>query len=195
MKNAFLLALPFALIACDSGGGSSSSSGSPIESQGPPSNPEDATGENTASPTDSGADESLEATYRNEIFSLINDERTAVGLSALTSDSSLDSLADGHNEYMEEQAALSPGSGILISHDNFQERANSAFDQGFVSFGENVGAVRGYSASQVAAAIVEGWNESPPHRTSIEGDFTHTGVGVLVDTTDGTIYATQLFAR
>jgi uncharacterized protein YkwD len=49
----------------------------------------------------------------------------------------------------------------------------------------------GYSTAE---SVSEGWVNSSGHKKNIEGDYTHTGVGIATST-DGTIYYTQIFIK
>lgn len=197
IKYAFLLALPLALVACDGGGGSGSDSAS-IQTDGPPSNENAASGQNDSNDlafTLAGADEALESTYEAEIIALINEARSSLGLptATLIEDEALSELARGHSAFLE-TGETNP-TQIIVNHVNFQERADSAFALEYTFYAENVAGVRGYAEDEVAEQIVEGWLNSPSHFEAIQDNFTNTGVGVSVDTVSGIIYATQLFTR
>ena len=142
---------------------------------------------------ESGADISLEAVYEAEVFDDINAERVARGLPALALDSLLTSLAEAHNENLISRANV--GGVIQIDHDGAPARAQEAFDSGAVAYGENIAGIRGFGEALVADTFVQGWVNSPGHFVNLTGDFTITGVAVTVDERDGTIYATQIFAR
>ena len=188
-----ILAGVLGLVSCDSGGDSNSQNAN--QTVTPPNNLTNASTNNTTNPTNSGANAALIATYQAELFAKINAERTSASLVALIDDPRLTALGDNHNLYMAQQAQASGSSAIQINHDNFQDRANTAFTYGYNFVGENVGALRGFPQSQVTDTLVTGWNNSPGHRANIVGDFTHTGISVYIDPTDNTIYATQIFAR
>ncbi len=166
-----------------------------LEAVEPPTDLSNASNENTEGDFVSGVDKELEDLYEAEVFNKINNSRIAQGMSILLFDSSLALLAEEHNEYMQQQAETASTLDILISHDNFSYRASQAFSFGFTRVGENVGAVRGYASGEVTNFLVIGWNSSAGHRENITGDYSHTGISVLVDPRDNTIYATQLFAK
>ena len=119
----------------------------------------------------------------------INRARKREGARALRSMDRLREIARAHSADMakrrffahESPDGLSPG-----------DRARS----GGVSFqivGENIG--KSDDMDDPVAAIVDGWLNSPGHRTNLmNSTFTHTGVGVALDD-DGMIYFTQLFIR
>lgn len=80
-----------------------------------------------------------------------------------------------------------------FGHDRFEERAARAREAtGATRLAENV-AVNTYSAPEAGERAVEGWMESPAHRSNILGDFQLTGVGA-VRSASGTFFITQLFA-
>ncbi len=191
--GAFSLGFASFLTSCDgssSGGGSNDSADIEL-----PDNPDDANDENTGTgATNSGANSGLEQSYGVQVFNGINSERTSTGLNALTRDSQMDALAASHNAYLIGQSSGS-GGNIQTNHDNAQSRADANTARGFIKFGENTGGIRGYASSVVASTFVDGWVASPGHYTNIIGDYTHTGVAVTVDTRDGTIYSTQIFAK
>ena len=128
------------MVACDSGGESAVEANRVVI---PPENISEAANVNPISPTISGAEVSLEGVYQSEILEKINADRAAVSLNTLVSDSRLISLGQQHNLYLAQQAQASGSSEIEISHDNFNERAEDAFDYGYNLVGENVGGIRG----------------------------------------------------
>lgn len=77
-----------------------------------------------------------------------------------------------------------------ISHDNFGIRSNGIKrTEGAESVGENV-AYGFYDAK----ALVAAWLNSPSHRQVMEGNYTHTGFGVMQND-QGSYYFTQIFYR
>jgi len=135
------------------------------------------------------------ARVTTEITQGINDARVDRGLTALTYDENLADIALDHCEYLASQAPEN-AVPIQISHDNFETRAEQVFTNGYIFVGENVAGQRSYPEDQITSIFVDGWLNSPGHLENIEtAGFTHTGVGVLVDERDGTIYATQIFGE
>lgn len=184
------------IVSCDSGSDSNDSNANASNvTVAPPSDLSGVVETNTTSPTNSGSVVSLQATYQSEILTAINAQRASIGLPALVEDTRITSLAAEHNQNMADATIASGGSAILISHDGFTARATQIFSFGYNRAGENVAANRGFDSSQVASALVSSWVNSAEHLANINGDFTHTGVAVLVDTRDNTVYATQLFAN
>ena len=76
-----------------------------------------------------------------------------------------------------------------LNHDNFAVRARALKDRGAVSVGENV--AWGYTSAE---NVVAAWLNSPSHRSTIEGNYTHSGFGVIMNDR-GNYYYTQLFYR
>ena len=139
--------------------------------------------------TDDGetlAEENIEIeetlTISESILKLVNDHRQSIGKLALTRNSTADDLAADHTNYMIAQKR--------ISHDNFSDRFQSL--QQYVNAraaGENV--AYGYPDAET---VMEGWLNSPGHKTNIEGDFTHIGIAAIKNS-QGVYYYAQLFYR
>lgn len=184
------LSCTLALSSCDSGSDSSTPTGSANTTN--ISNDLGTLSESSAS-GGNGANTALEATYQIQIFNKINASRVAAGLATLSLDSRVTALALDHNQYMANVGSRS--ASIIISHDNFSDRANAMFALGYNSAGENVAAEQGFAVNDVTDFFVDSWNDSAGHRENIVGNYTHTGISVYVNVSDGRVYATQLFAR
>lgn len=119
----------------------------------------------------------------SQILSLVNIHRTSLGLSPLKLDTQYASAyAVEHTEYMIELER--------INHDNFSYRSEGIkYHDGAELVGENVS--YGYETAEKA---VQAWLNSPTHRDIIEGDFTHTGFGIM-KCDKGRNYFTQIFYR
>ncbi|NND62863.1 MAG: CAP domain-containing protein [Flavobacteriaceae bacterium] len=118
----------------------------------------------------------------NEILRLVNEHRVSVGLNMLQKDQQYASAyAVDHTQYMIENRK--------ISHDNFSERVRALKDRGAASVGENVG--YGYTEAQ---SLVTAWLNSPSHKRVLEGQYTHSGFGIMKNS-QGQYYFTQLFYR
>ncbi|WP_396597608.1 CAP domain-containing protein [Dokdonia sp. R86516] len=116
-----------------------------------------------------------------EVLDVLNDYRASIGLNALQWHTDSENLAVAHSNYMVIQNEA--------SHDNFYERAAILQDKGADMVSENV--AYGF---RDAESVLEGWLNSPAHKQAIEGDYTHTGVGIVMTET-GIPYYTQLFIR
>lgn len=118
----------------------------------------------------------------NEILGLVNAHRSSIGLANISKDEQYASAyAVDHTQYMIDMKK--------INHDNFGLRSEALKDKGAITVGENV--AYGYSN---ADDVVTAWLNSPGHRRIIEGDFSHSGFGVL-KTDEDRYYFTQLFYK
>jgi len=118
----------------------------------------------------------------DEILALVNEHRVSLGLTSIKRDQTYASAyAVDHTIYMMDKGT--------ISHDNFGVRSSALKDQGAVIVGENV--AYGYESAE---KVVNAWLNSPGHRNTIEGLYTHSGFGI-VKNAQGNIYFTQLFYK
>lgn len=116
------------------------------------------------------------------LLQVVNEHRASLGFNALEFSTIAYEYANAHNDYMIAKGGL--------SHDHFSSRASkiaTEADAEYVS--ENV--AKDYPNAQMA---FEGWLNSPNHRKTMEGDFTHTAVSVKIDAS-GNYYYTQLFYK
>ncbi|GEQ84979.1 hypothetical protein ULMS_04870 [Patiriisocius marinistellae] len=117
-----------------------------------------------------------------EILILVNEHRATLGLNAIKKDKQhASAYAVDHTKYMIDLKQ--------INHDNFQYRTQALKGQGAEKVGENV--AFGYTDAQT---VVTAWLNSVGHRRAIEGDFTHSGFGIIPNS-NGTYYFTQLFYK
>jgi len=90
--------------------------------------------------------------------------------------------AEEHSLYMVEQGTL--------SHNNFGNRAKAISEStGAKAVAENV--ARNYDS---ASAVLEAWLASPTHRSTLEGDYSHSALSVAFDQ-DGNAYYTHIFFK
>ncbi|HWI73853.1 MAG TPA: CAP domain-containing protein [Baekduia sp.] len=107
---------------------------------------------------------------------LLNQQRTAHGLSAFSESTVLDKAADDFAEDMVQRRFfdhVSPGGGT------FMDRIKAAgwTASGSWSAGENI--AWGSGSLATPASIVDGWMHSPGHRANIlNGSFTQIGIGI-----------------
>lgn len=127
--------------------------------------------------------EKLESlSIEEEILQLVNAHRTSIDMEVLITNTLANQLAKEHNLFM-------IGEGI-ISHDNFEVRADRLFDEENAnSVGENVAAKQ-----KSAKDVMEAWLNSQGHRENIEGNFTHIGISAIKNDV-GQYYYTQLFMK
>ena len=115
--------------------------------------------------------------FEAEVFRLTNQERNSAGLSGLSACPRLDDAARGHSQRMLATQFYShddPGTGKTLT-DRIRDTGYLAGSNDWTT-GENI--AMGYSS---AAALVEGWMNSPGHRANIlKPEFTHLGVGVTL---------------
>lgn len=116
------------------------------------------------------------------LLEVVNSHRVGLGYNALEFSQVAYEYANAHNDYMIAKGGL--------SHDHFSSRAsNIAAEANAEYVSENV--AKDYPSAEQA---FQGWLESPNHRKTMEGDFTHTAVSVKKDA-QGNYYYTQLFYR
>ena len=116
------------------------------------------------------------------ILALVNEHRATLSLPPIKRDQQYASAyAVEHTKYMIDISD--------INHDHFQYRADALKERGALIVGENV--AFGYNTAE---AVVHAWLNSEGHRKIIEGEYTHSGFGVMQNT-EGNYYFTQLFYR
>lgn len=118
----------------------------------------------------------------HELMGIVNSHRIALGQSVLEFSPVAYEHANDHSDYM-----ISTGQ---LSHHNFSARAQQISAETNAEFvGENV--AKGYATAEEAFG---NWMDSPSHKQTLEGDFTHSAISVKVDD-NGVHYYTQLFYR
>lgn len=118
----------------------------------------------------------------DEILDLVNQHRISVGLSTIKRDQQhASAFAVEHTQYMIDKSQT--------NHDNFSVRTRALKDRGAEAVGENVAS--GYADAET---LVLAWKNSPTHLRVMEGNYTHSGFGVMQDHM-GRYYFTQLFYR
>ncbi|WP_299114026.1 CAP domain-containing protein [uncultured Winogradskyella sp.] len=112
----------------------------------------------------------------NAILLRINSYRQDLNLNSIQLDGTYaTAYAVEHTKYMIENNT--------ISHDFFYKRKNGLKAVGAIEVAENV--AYGYSSAESA---FNAWLNSLSHKRVIEGNFTHVGIGVLVDSNDKPYY-------
>ncbi|RNC92407.1 MAG: CAP domain-containing protein [Allomuricauda sp.] len=126
---------------------------------------------------------SLTATaFENEVLAAVNDYRASQNLNTLQFGNEAYIDAEGHTMYMINEGKL--------SHDNFNARAANVSEKtNAAAVAENV--AKNYSTAE---EVVTAWLASPSHRSTIEGDFTHSSITAR-EAQDGTLYYTQIFYK
>ncbi|MGQ0805347.1 MAG: CAP domain-containing protein [Actinomycetota bacterium] len=115
-----------------------------------------------------------------EVFDLVNVDRAANGLPALSWHPQLGALAQGWSENM--------GSTGNFAHSDLNATIRNPEFDGFRRLGENI--LVG-SCGMTAAAVEQAWMNSPGHRANILGDFNTIGVGFVC--AGGRLWGTQNF--
>ena len=124
--------------------------------------------------------------FDRDVLRLVNQERTARGLSALTLSQKLDTAADRHSDDMATQGYFSHTGQ---DGSNVGTRIERAGYTRWRTWGENIAA-----GQRSAASVVQAWMNSPGHRANIlKPNFTHMGLGYVTNSS-GTPYWTQVFA-
>lgn len=128
--------------------------------------------------------------YGNEtqILTLINRERTKIGLGQLAWDSRLADLARRYSEKMARDHLFehidSDGNDVVA-------RARQSRIRGWSKIGENLFMCS--PTEELARLSVRGWMRSPTHRENIlDPEWRGTGIGIAYDR-NGEIYITEVF--
>ncbi|NGX82837.1 CAP domain-containing protein [Aequorivita sp. KMM 9714] len=119
----------------------------------------------------------------SRILEIINIHRDSLGLNTLQLDNQYSSaLAVDHSLYMIDVNEL--------NHDNFGYRSDAIK---YYQKAKTVSEIVGYGYD-TAEGVVNAWLNSESHKVIIEGDFTHTGFGVLKSDNNRN-YFTQMFYK
>ena len=117
-----------------------------------------------------------------ELFNMINNHRSSIGLNEMEFESTTYYYAGLHTDYMIENGTT--------SHVKFGERAeNISKRTGAVFVAENV--AKDYDTTTDA---FEAWLDSPGHRKNLEGNFDYSAVSIKRNS-NGDLYFTQVFFR
>jgi len=127
------------------------------------------------------------------VFEAVNSYRRSQGAGTLQRHAGLDRLAMKHSEYLRRNRGNFSLHGKNVSHHGFDGRALVARQNyQMMNISENVAAAYNPGAS-APSVLVDLWRGSKDHRKNMTESWTHSGIGVVVDS-DGTVFATQLFA-
>ena len=117
-----------------------------------------------------------------ETMALINAYRVSIGLNELKEINHISYKSEEHDHYMIENN--------VVNHDDFVSRSENIMKVlGAKSVAENI--AYNYNSPQAALSA---WLKSPAHRENIEGNFTHFGLSIRVNS-DGKKYYTNIFAK
>jgi uncharacterized protein YkwD len=118
-----------------------------------------------------------------KLVTLINNYRESKGLNALEVVNHISYKSEEHNIYMIDKN--------VVNHDYFQQRSDNLIQVlGAAKVGENIA----YNY-QTAESAFSAWLNSPSHKENIEGDYTHFGISVTVNTATGRKYYTNMFMK
>jgi uncharacterized protein YkwD len=132
-------------------------------------------------------------TLTDRIFDEVNSYRRSQGLKEVQRHAGLDRLAQSHSEYLRQNRGKFSLHGKNVSHYGFEGRAMDARQNlGMLSVSENVAAAN-YPGQSAPGVLLELWRNSRDHHHNMTEKWTHSGIGVVVDS-DGMVFATQLFA-
>ena len=150
-----------------------------------------------------------------KVFELTNAERTKRGLTALSLDGKLSSIARGHSADMADRnyfshdtpEGYSPNYRAQDSGYDCRKDYGTYYTQGiaenifqnwlfdsYTKFG-NIRTVYDWSTeAEIAVSSVDGWMDSTGHRENIlKPEYDKIGVGVAISDDDGAVYLTQNF--
>ena len=117
-----------------------------------------------------------------ETLSLINFYRVKIGLNALEKNSYISFKSEEHDNYMI--------TNNVVSHADFATRSQNIMDiLGAKKVGENI--AYNYNTPK---AVLDAWLNSPIHKQYIEGDFTHFGISIRLNS-EGKKYYTNIFMK
>lgn len=127
------------------------------------------------------------------IFQKVDEYRMGLGANKMQRHSGLDKLAQAHCRYLLDNRGEFNLYGKNVSHFGSEGRASMAREAySMMSVSENVAFVKS-GAGDPATAVVQMWIQSPGHAYSMGSEWTHSGIGAITDS-DGTVFATQIFA-
>ncbi len=141
---------------------------------------------------DSSADVAIDATLVTnydstseeiQLAQLINEYRVSQGKNALEVVNHISFKSQEHNFYMIEKN--------VVNHDYFDQRSSNIIAVlGAVKVGENIA----YNFSTPTSAL-HAWKNSPGHKINLDGDYTHFGISITVNPTNGKKYYTNIFMK
>jgi uncharacterized protein YkwD len=140
-----------------------------------------------------GASARQDNSLDGRVFDAVNSYRVSKGLNKLERHTGLDQLARKHSEYLRQNRGTFSVHGKNVSHHGFEGRALVATrNYQMLSLSENVAAAFNPGAN-APTVLLNLWRGSKDHHDTMLQKWTHSGMGVVVDS-DGTVFATQLFS-
>lgn len=128
-----------------------------------------------------------------QVLQEVNSYRRNHGANNLERHAGLDRLAHEHCEYLRQNRGTFSLHGKNVSHIGFEGRALVARERyNMLNVSENVAAAN-VPGKNPGPTLVTLWSNSKSHETNMRGEWTHTGIGVVVDD-DGMVFSTEIFA-
>jgi len=139
-----------------------------------------------ATPTSANSKVVAEYSYtilENQTMDLINNYRVSIGLNSLQKISYVSLKSEEHDNYMI--------ANNVVNHDDFVARSEDIMKVvGAKTVGENI--AYNYNTAQAA---FDAWLASSGHKANIKGDFTHFGISIRTNPTNGAKYYTNIFVK
>lgn len=134
-----------------------------------------------------------DASKTTRLFQEVNSYRRSQGARELERHAGLDQLAQAHCEYLRQHRGTFVLHGKNVSHCGFDGRVLVARERyQMLNISENV-AAGNTTGTKPEAVLMHLWEGSKDHHKNLVNNWTHTGVGMVVDS-DGMVFGTELFA-
>lgn len=121
------------------------------------------------------------------IHVLVNEHRESMDLPPLQFSDCIAAIARPHSVNM-------AAGTVAFGHDGFSARGTEIAEQCTTHNASAENVARNSAGTDPAQAAVQSWLSSSGHRSNIEGNYTHTGIGVA-RSQSGQYYFTQMFIR
>jgi uncharacterized protein YkwD len=117
-----------------------------------------------------------------DLLDKVNAYRVSIGLNPLQIIEHISYKSSEHNDYMV--------ANQTVTHEGFEQRKENLQNVlGAYRVGENVA-----FAFATAQSTVSAWVNSPSHKANLEGDYTHFGASIRMDS-EGRKYYTNMFIK
>jgi uncharacterized protein YkwD len=118
-----------------------------------------------------------------ETMTLINNYRVSIGLNALEKINHISYKSEEHDYYMI--------TNNVVNHNDFEARSTNIIKNlGAKNVSENIA----YNYNSAKGAF-DAWMNSQAHKQNIEGNFTHFGLSIRENPTNGKKYYTNIFVK
>jgi uncharacterized protein YkwD len=118
-----------------------------------------------------------------ETMTLINNHRVSIGLNPLEKINHVSHKSEEHDNYMI--------TNNVVNHDAFDVRSTNIIK---VLGAKNVSENIAYNYNSAKGAF-DAWMNSSNHKQNIEGNFTHFGISIRENPTNGKKYYTNIFVK